>query len=216
MSTSLDDLISAVQSAVIKAQQLAEDHHIDLVGRFFDLDEASGQYRAKTQKIWVPSMHPGDPTDKYVEISVPLISLANLGSIRIKELTVEFDAKLGSLETTDADGDGVPDVIDTTPPAPGTGAAKPAPVVPAQAPAGGGGKPPGPGPRRPGGPGPGFLGGLFRGPGGKPPATKSLSFDLKHGEETDPTRTHIKITFEGTSPPEGVVRLNGHILKILP
>src|SRR3989344_6237286 len=159
MATSLDDLISAVQNAVIKAQQLAEDHHIELVSRFFEKDEASGQMRAKTQEVWIPSLNPSASPDEYVLVRVPLISLANLGSIKIKELTVEFDAKLGSLETTDSDGDGIADVIDTDTPK----GAKATPRVPQKMP---------PGFRRPFGPGPVVP-------------QKRVSFDLKHGESED-------------------------------
>lgn len=190
MPTDLDDLIEAVQSAVIKAQQLAEDHHIDLVARFFEKDDASGQMRAKTQEIWIPSMDPAAAAGTFVRIQVPLISLANLGSIRIKELTVEFDTKLGSLETTDADNDGTPDVLEpagavTATPAKGAKAAQPAKAK--SWPWGGGGK------------------------------KKKLTFDMKQGGTAeDSTTAHISITFEGKDPPEGVIRLNGAIIKLLP
>lgn len=191
MPTSLDDLIEAVQSAVIKAQQLAEDHHIDLVARFFEKDDTTGQMRAKTQEIWLPSMNPSDAPGTYVKVEVPLISLANLGSIRIKELTVEFDAKLGSLETADVDKDGTPDVLEPS------GSVKPAADP----------KPKATPPKKPP---KGFFG------IGKPP-TKQLSFDMKHtGTVDESTTARISITFEGKDPPEGVVRLNGAIIKLLP
>ena len=215
MATSLDDLIEAVQTAVIKAQQLAEDHHVDLVGRFFEQDAATGQMRARTQEIWLPSMHPDHDEGAFVKVAVPLMTLANLGAIRIKELKVEFDAKLGSLDTADVDKDGTPDVLEA---AGAVGAAPPSPPDPAGAPSstpplrgGGQRRGPGLGGGRPGG-GPRFGG--MRGGGPE----KRLSFDMKHGNVPgdDGTTVHISITFEGTEPPEGVVRLNGAIIKQLP
>lgn len=201
MATSLDDLIQAVQTAVIKAQQLAEDHHIDLIGRFFEQDTATGQMRARTQEIWLPSMHPDHDADAFVKVTVPLMSLANLGAIRIKELKVEFDAKLGSLDTSDVDQNGIPDVLEA-PAAVGTvpkGAKTVASTKTVQAPV----SPIIPRPR------------LFGGMRGQGPE-KRLSFDMKHGGTDESTTVHISITFEGTDPPEGVVRLNDSIIKVLP
>lgn len=213
MPTSLDDLIEAVQTAVIKAQQLAEDHHVDLVGRFFEQDAATGQMRARTQEIWLPSMNPDHAEGSFTKVTVPLMTLANLGAIRIKELKVEFDAKLGSLDTADVDEDGTPDVLEAA------GAVGPAPATPVK---GGAKAAPAPAPaavpNRPpvGRRFPGMMGMGMRGQGQGP--TKRLSFDMKHGNVPgdDGTTVHISITFEGTEPPEGVVRLNGAIIKQLP
>lgn len=191
MATSLDDLVEAIQSAVIKAQQLSEDHHVNIVGRFFEQDASTGQMRAKMQEIWVPSMNPEHAEHTHVRINVPLMSLANLGAIRIKELTVEFDTKLGSLEAKDVDKDGIPDMLESPPPG-GVEGSRPPPA--------GGGVPHG---RR----------SMF----GKLGMGKRLAFDMKQGGAADDaTKAHVSITFTGEDPPEGVIRLNGLVIRTLP
>lgn len=102
MAESLDDLINAIQYAVIEAQEVAEDHHIDLVGRFFH--EVDGKTVAVTQEVWIPDVRPGVEPGTLAKIDVPLMSLASLGSMRIKELTVEFTARLSSLDTKEEKG----------------------------------------------------------------------------------------------------------------
>jgi hypothetical protein len=190
MATSLDDLVEAIQSAVIKAQQLSEDHHVNIVGRFFEQDAATGQMRAKMQEIWIPSMNPEHAENTHVRINVPLMSLANLGAIRIKELTVEFDTKLGSLEAKDANKDGIPDVLQQ-PTSSGPAGDEPTD----------------------GGPAPRGRRSMF----GKLGMGKRLAFDMKQGGSADDATTaHVSITFTGEDPPEGVIRLNGLVIRTLP
>jgi len=182
VAESLDDLIDAVQYAVIEAQRVAEDHHIDLVSRFFETDEETGQLRAITQHVWVPSNAAGADKDDHVQIEVPLISLASLGSMKIKELRVEFDARLSSLDT---------DEDDSKDPKPASGE-----------------KPASPSKKR----GQGFKLGQGRN-------RRRLAMDFKKGADADEgesTKARISITFVGTDPPEGVVRLNDRILKMIP
>ena len=101
MAESLDDLINAIQYAVIEAQEVAEDHHIDLVSRFFH--EVDGKMVAVTQDVWVPDTRPGASPDAIVPVRVPIMSLASLGSMKIKELKIEFTARLSSLDTDEDD-----------------------------------------------------------------------------------------------------------------
>lgn len=181
MAESLNDLINAIQHAVIEAQEMAEDHHIDLVSRFFKEDPATGQTRALTQDVWVPDLRPNAEEGGMIKIAVPLISLASLGAIRIKELRVEFEARLSSLDTVEA------------PTAPVLGAG---PRLPS-APKGGGG---------------GLFGQMLRGG-----PRRNMAFDFKKGaDDSTSTVAKISIVFEGTSPPEGIVRLNDQVLKSIP
>lgn len=180
MAESLDDLINAIQFAVIEAQKVAEDHHIDLVSRFFEEDDETGQMRAVTQEVWVPSMAPNAQDGEHVKVDVPVITLANLGSMKIKELKVEFDARLSSLDTEEDDEE------EKQPPTPSKPQRK----------------------KR----GQGFR--KMRGKG-----RRRLAFDFKKGADAEAagsTTARISITFQGTEPPEGVVRLNDRILKMIP
>ena len=199
MAESLNDLINAIQHAVIEAQEMAEDHHIDLVSRFFKEDPATGQTRALTQDVWVPDLRPNAEEGGMIKIAVPLISLASLGAIRIKELRVEFEARLSSLDTVEA------------PTAPVTSATPATPVLGA----GVGPRRPGPGAPVPGGPR-GGDGGLF-GQMLRGGPRRNMAFDFKKGaDDSTSTVAKISIVFEGTSPPEGIVRLNDQVLKSIP
>ena len=196
MAESLDDLVQAIQYAVIEAQKVAEDHHIDLVSRFFEEDEDTGELRAIIQEVWVPSMSPNATEGEHVKINVPLISLANLGSVKIKELKVEFDARLSSLDTEDDDDDA--DVGADVAKKPGGGK-----VSRKKTPKPSGSKPKKQGPFQK----------RLRG------KRRRMAFDFKKGAdaaEGESTKARISITFQGTDPPEGVVRLNDRILKMIP
>ena len=180
MAESLNDLINAIQHAVIEAQEMAEDHHIDLVSRFFREDPATGQTRALTQDVWVPDLRPGAEEGAMFKIAVPLISLASLGAIRIKELRVEFEARLSSLDTVEV---------------PAAPAVSPLRPLASGAPKGGG-----------------LFGQLFRGG-----PRRNMAFDFKKGaDDSTSTVAKISIVFEGTNPPEGIVRLNDQVLKSIP
>lgn len=178
MAQSLDDLINAIQYAVIEAQQVAEDHHIDLVSRFFEEGD-DGKTKAVTQEVWVPDVRPNAAEGALMKIDVPLMTLASLGAMKIKELKVEFTARLSSLDTEDDDED-----------------EKPASRKPA---------------RKEKGQGP--FAKRLRG------KRKRMAFDFKKGADAssgESTVAKISITFEGTEPPEGVVRLNDQVLKTIP
>lgn len=178
MAESLDDLINAIQYAVIEAQEVAEDHHIDLVSRFFH--EVDGKMVAVTQEVWVPDVRPGVEPGTISKIEVPLMSLASLGSMRIKELTVEFNARLSSLDTNE-ENDPEP-----KPATENAGTEKKRRSKP-----------------------PPFQRRLRR-------QKRRMALDFKKGADASGTEAKIKITFVGSEPPEGVVRLNDQVLKTIP
>jgi hypothetical protein len=184
MAESLDDLINAIQYAVIEAQEVAEDHHIDLVSRFFH--EVDGKMVAVTQDVWVPDVRPGSEEASLMRIQVPVMSLASLGSMKIKELRVEFTARLSSLDTEednsdDALAENIRDEIKKD-----KAARSKKPLTPFQ--------------RR-----------LKR-------QKRRMALNFKKGSDPGGTSTEAKIsiTFSGSDPPEGVVRLNDLVLKTIP
>jgi hypothetical protein len=98
MAETLNDLIEGVQYAVIEAQEVAEEHHLNLISRFFE--EKDGRTQAITQQVHVPNMNPDTMKESpYLEYSVPLICLMSLGAIKIDTLKVTFTARLSSLDT---------------------------------------------------------------------------------------------------------------------
>ena len=82
----LDHLTKGLYDAVVQAQSLAENQHIEALNKFFDKD---GNPLGLDIKI------PDDKGQNQV-VSVPLATLAPQSSIRIKELSMEMKVKMGS------------------------------------------------------------------------------------------------------------------------
>ena len=82
----LDHLTKGLYDAVVHAQSLAENQHIEALNKFFDKD---GNPLCLDVKI------PDDKGQNQV-VSVPLATLAPQSSIRIKELSMEMKVKMGS------------------------------------------------------------------------------------------------------------------------
>ena len=82
----LDHLTKGLYDAVVQAQALAENQHIEALKKFFDKD---GNPLCLDVKI------PDDKGQNQV-VSVPLATLAPQSSIRIKELSMEMKVKMGS------------------------------------------------------------------------------------------------------------------------
>ena len=146
----LDHLTKGLYDAVVLAQSLAENQHIEAVGKFFDKD---GKPICLDVKI-------PDSTGKDNVVKIPLATLAPQSSIKIKELTMELKVKLQSFGKRKSR----------------------------------------------------LGGGIFC----KEDAG-AISADL--GSSILPKRNqyaNLKITFEGTDPPEGLVRLNNNLIKQIP
>ncbi len=145
----LDHLTKGLYDAVVQAQSLAENQHIEAMNKFFDKDG-----NPVSMDINIPNKE-GDQ-----RVKVPLITLAPQSSIKIKELTMELKVKMSSFGKRKSR----------------------------------------------------LGGGIFC----KEDAG-AVNVDL--GASILPKRNqyaNLKITFEGTEPPEGVVRLNNNLLKQLP
>ena len=82
----LDHLTKGLYDAVVQAQALAENQHIEALSKFFDKD---GNPLCMDIKL---------PDNKVVEqnVRVPLATLAPQSSIKIKELSMEMKVKMGS------------------------------------------------------------------------------------------------------------------------
>ena len=82
----LDHLTKALYDAVVQAQALAENQHIESLKKFFDKDG-----NPKSMEIKIP-----DEKGKQQTVCVPLVTLTPQSSIKIKELTMELKVKLTS------------------------------------------------------------------------------------------------------------------------
>lgn len=111
----LDTLLQAFHNAVLEAQRMTEQQHIEQLDRYFewpdDTEETRNSFhldehvlkargKAKTWKVLVPSLkteaQPGDMD----EIEVPLLSLIPPSSIKIKSMVVEFKVGLNEISVT--------------------------------------------------------------------------------------------------------------------
>ena len=146
----LDHLTKGLYDAVVQAQALAENQHIEALGKFFD---------KKGKPLCMDIKIPGSNGEQQT-INVPLITLSPQSSIKIKELSMEMKVKMGSFGKRKS---------------------------------------------RKGG-------GIFC----KEDAG-AINADL--GASILPKRNQyatLKVTFEGTDPPEGLVRLNNNLIKQIP
>ena len=82
----LDHLTKGLFDAVVQAQALAENQHIEALKKFFDKDG-----KPLCMDIKIPNNE-----GKEMNVNVPLATLAPQSSINIKELTMELKVKMGS------------------------------------------------------------------------------------------------------------------------
>lgn len=96
MSTiSLDQLVGALNQAVVEAQRMAEVQHLALMEDFFETD-AEGVKTAKSVQVGVPSLTSDTPQTDVID--VPLLSLVPLSSLTIKDLSLSFRARIMAAE----------------------------------------------------------------------------------------------------------------------
>ena len=82
----LDHLTKGLYDAVVQAQALAENQHIEALSKFFDKDG-----KPLCMEIKIP-----DNKGNEMNVNVPLATLAPQSSIKIKELSMELKVKMGS------------------------------------------------------------------------------------------------------------------------
>ena len=82
----LDHLTKGLYDAVVQAQALAENQHIEALSKFFDKDG-----KPLCMGIKIP-----DSKGDEMNVNVPLATLAPQSSIKIKELSMEMKVKMGS------------------------------------------------------------------------------------------------------------------------
>ncbi|MCG8471362.1 MAG: DUF2589 domain-containing protein [Desulfobacterales bacterium] len=104
---SINELISAIQYAVVEAQEVAENQHTRQIAEYFtkegepvtiplkipNPDPRAGEKDASGKEV-VPSM---------VEVDIPKITLVPQNSIVLKELEVEMEVPIGNLAISEAD-----------------------------------------------------------------------------------------------------------------
>lgn len=92
----LSKLIRALQNAVIKAQDLVRNQHLDTLKQHIDED---GKVRTVKLQVPVPD------SNGYREIEVPTLTLMPTSGIRLEKLKMTFDVELSGLDEHECDGD---------------------------------------------------------------------------------------------------------------
>ena len=80
----LDHLTKALYDAVVQAQSLAENQHIETLKKFFDKEG-----NPECMEVKIPDGKGGKQL-----VDVPLVTLTPQGSIKIKELEMDVKVKL--------------------------------------------------------------------------------------------------------------------------
>jgi hypothetical protein len=107
VTVSINQLLQAIQFAVIEAQEVAEEQHMRQMAEYFTDDGAP---------VTIPLQLPNPQWDgkteaeQYVDVDVPKITLVPQNSVTIKELEVEMEVPIGNLNV---DEDDLPKEIST-------------------------------------------------------------------------------------------------------
>jgi len=97
--SSLQGLLKSIQGAIVGAQEMMQNQHIDELQKFFDEDGTP-----KTTKMQIPQVG-ADGKQVWTEIEVPLIVFSPPSSLKIKRLKVDFDAIMSGIGNNVEDDD---------------------------------------------------------------------------------------------------------------
>ena len=90
-----DDLISAIQEAVIRAHESSEEQHIRMMGRFFDSETGEPEIMS----INLPYIDPSQEDVQYKEVKVPKICLVPFNSIKIRDIEVTAEVEFQNVKS---------------------------------------------------------------------------------------------------------------------
>ena len=90
-----DDLISAIQEAVIRAHESSEEQHIRMMDRFFDSETGEPEIMS----INLPYIDPSQEDIQYKEVKVPKICLVPFNSIKIRDIEVTAEVEFQNVKS---------------------------------------------------------------------------------------------------------------------
>ena len=90
-----DDLISAIQEAVIRAHESSEEQHIRMMDRFFDSETGEPEIMS----INLPYIDPSQEDIQYKEVKVPKICLVPFNSIKIRDIEVTAEVEFQNIKS---------------------------------------------------------------------------------------------------------------------
>ena len=90
-----DDLISAIQEAVIRAHESSEQQHVRMMSRFFN--EETGE--PEIVKVNLPHLDPNETEIQYKEVEIPTLCLVPFNSIKIKDIEVSAEVEFQNVKS---------------------------------------------------------------------------------------------------------------------
>ena len=90
-----DDLISAIQEAVVRAHETSESQHVRMMSRFFDEDTGE----PTMLDISLPHIDPEQGEIQYKEVKVPKVCLVPFNSIKIKDIEVSAEVEFQNIKS---------------------------------------------------------------------------------------------------------------------
>lgn len=89
----LDHLLEAIHQAVLKAQTLMDEQHMEQLHKYFDEKGKPIMHELK-----VPTLDPEDDPEQMVTLRIPLLSLLPPTALRMKEMKMNFPVVLGRVQ----------------------------------------------------------------------------------------------------------------------
>lgn len=165
---SFDELIDALQSAVVKAHSLTQNQHILAMKDYFD--EEGRPYMIKIQLPQKEEHENG--TVSYREVEIPAFSLVPQISLKMHRIKMDFDVKMVGLEQEKGETDRKipPDISDS------------------------------------------YSGRRFR--LHRRDSQRLLTNIFSGTNETN--KVHVEMEFIGSDPPEGIMRVNDMLIRLMP
>jgi len=93
MENTLGDLLAALQQAVDRAQEQLQDYQLRMFSEYFDEEN-----RPIYVKLRLPRIPENGGPLEHVEVEVPRVSLAPMGTIALDELEMDFPLRLQALK----------------------------------------------------------------------------------------------------------------------
>ena len=90
-----DDLITAIQEAVVRAHETSEAQHVRMMNRFFD--QETGEPEILTLNL--PYIDPSKTEIQYQEVKVPTICLVPFNSVKIKDIEVSAEVEFQNVKS---------------------------------------------------------------------------------------------------------------------
>jgi hypothetical protein len=98
MAANLDELLRSMHNSVIEAQKITDEQHLRSLKKYFKFNDDDNTWVPVTVPLSLPAVNPETNRVEYNSFDIPLIALNPNTSIKIKNLKMEFEAKISGFE----------------------------------------------------------------------------------------------------------------------